>query len=60
VTCKKEDKRKNENETGRQRLRNLNLDDENIIKYTLSKRILKAVQDKFSGNKYGQKFLEKN
>jgi len=46
VTWKKQDKRKNEKETGRKRLRCLNLDEENIIKYTLRKHIVNAAQDK--------------
>jgi hypothetical protein len=37
---------KNEKEAGRQRLRSLNLDEENIIKYTLRKHILNAARDK--------------
>jgi len=44
VTWKKQDKPKNENETGRQRLRSLNLDAENIIKHTLRKHIVNTAQ----------------
>jgi hypothetical protein len=37
--------REYEKEVGRQRLRSLNLDEENIIKYTLRKHIVDSAQD---------------
>ena len=50
---------KKEKETGRQRLRSLNLDEENIIKYTLRKHVVMRLRIRFSCNKYCGKFLEK-
>jgi hypothetical protein len=44
VTWKKQDKTKKENETGRKRLRSLNLDAENMIKYKLRKHIVNTAQ----------------